>query len=65
MQVRGVLIADRLEQSVCFCVTKRVVSFILNLECPLKSIVLLDEICSRMSRAFRRSRNLELLRRIS
>lgn len=65
MQVRGVLIAERFEQSVCFCVTKRVVSFILNLECPLKRIVLLHEIWSRISLAFRRSHNLGLLRRIS
>ena len=44
VQVWGVHIADRFEQSVCFCVTKRVVSFILNLQCPLKRIVLLHEV---------------------
>ena len=64
MQVRDVLIEYRFEQSVCFCVTKRVVSFILNLECPLKGIVLLPEIWSRMSRAFRRSCILGLKRRM-
>ena len=41
------------------------VSFSLNLECPLKRIVLLHEIWSRRSVASRRGRNLELLRRSS